>query len=108
MKKTARDRDRRIRGDEREVHGESVENGHAELAHRNEDDRRACQRRRSMKVQPGAAEAERKKQWNMHGSGWRRRSIGLATPPTLKPTRSHSESRWMSEANDTSATNETG
>ena len=31
---TARDRDPRTRGDEREVHGESVDNRHAELAHR--------------------------------------------------------------------------
>ena len=30
------------------------------------------------------------------------------TPPTLKPTRSHSEGRWTSETNDTSPTNETG
>ena len=31
---TARDRDPRTRGDEREVRGESVDNRHAELAHR--------------------------------------------------------------------------
>ena len=42
------------------------------------------------------------------GSGWRRRWIDLTTPPTLKPTRSHSEGRWTSETNGTSATNKTG
>ena len=48
MKKPARDRDPRNRGEEREVQGESVVNRLEELAHRNEEDRRACQRRRSM------------------------------------------------------------
>ena len=93
MKKRAREWDPRTRGDEREVLCESVDKRPAALAHRNEDDRRSCQRRRSMlrlsQAQP--RQSEKREHWNMltSGSGRRRRRIGPTTPPTLKPTRSH-------------------
>ena len=94
------------------MQGEIVDNRNAEHAQRNEDDQRACLCRRSMlRLSPSQPrQSEKREYWNLltSGSGWRRRWIGPTTPPTLKPTRSHSEGRWTSEANDTSATSDTG
>ena len=56
----------------------------------------------ALEVDVEARQSEKREHWNMLTSG------GGRTPPILKPTRSHREGRWMTETNDTSATNETG